>query len=82
MPSLDGKSQLMEMKAEETWWLKAAAGLLEKWMVEILGSGENEGTGSWGRLEGSLERQDCKVVAMTLQILSLKRFAIAVSIFY
>lgn len=40
--------------------------------------GGNEGTGSCGRLEGSLERHDCRVVAMALQTLSLKRFAIVV----
>lgn len=41
-------------------------------------TGENrkyEGTGSCGRVEGSLERQDWKVLDMTREIRSLKLFA-------
>ncbi|KAK6152912.1 hypothetical protein DH2020_012551 [Rehmannia glutinosa] len=57
-------SETPEMKAEERWWLTAALWVWyfgrEKW------SGENEGTGSRGRLEGFFERQDCSVVAITL----------------
>lgn len=40
---------------------------------------QNEGTGLVGRVEGSLERQDWKD-GMTREILSLKRFAIVLSL--
>ncbi|KAL2491721.1 Mevalonate kinase [Abeliophyllum distichum] len=41
---------------------------------------ENEGTGCSRRVEGSFEQQDCKVVAMTLGIRSLKLFAIVTNL--
>ncbi|KAL0449964.1 UNVERIFIED_CONTAM: hypothetical protein Slati_1552800 [Sesamum latifolium] len=58
------------MKAEERRWLKEG-----RWAAGL--GLENEGMGSSGRMEGSLDRQDCKVVVITLQILSLKRLAMA-----
>ncbi|CAL5326355.1 unnamed protein product [Camellia sinensis] len=83
-PDLERKPQPTDVKAEDTWRLKEE----ERWGLEGGGvaggkstwwrvgdSRRNEGTGSSGRVEGSLERQDWKD-GITREILSLKRFAI------
>lgn len=68
---------LGEAKEEETCCFKEARGIWclrkGKWMVE------SSGSGFWGRVEGSFERQDCMVEATALQIRSFRPLAILVS---
>nr|GMC59923.1 hypothetical protein Iba_chr02bCG5930 [Ipomoea batatas]GMD29174.1 hypothetical protein Iba_scaffold43304CG0010 [Ipomoea batatas] len=79
------KPQPTDIRADETWRLRAEE---ERWVLvtgkstavmSLVGDDEdclrNEGTGSSGRVEVSLELQDCRDV-MTLDIRSLKGFAI------
>lgn len=80
--------QPTDIRADETWrlraeeerrWVVDGGAVTGMSLVELLADDEdclrNEGTGSSGRVEVSLELQDCRDV-MTLDIRSLKGFAI------